>query len=86
MQGHSYESISDGSDGSPVQTPRTIDSALSTPNTSPRPLVQGSMLPAALQDPHMSSLDQTSKYYIDYCKIRMQTANTRVLIADIAFR
>ncbi|KAF9247769.1 transcriptional regulator family: Fungal Specific TF [Penicillium roqueforti] len=66
MQGHSYESISDGSDGSPVQTPRTIDSALSTPNTSPRPLVQGSMLPAALQDPHMSSLDQTSKYYIDY--------------------
>ncbi|KGO38952.1 Protein of unknown function DUF3468 [Penicillium expansum] len=46
-----------------------------TPQRSPRALVQTSAasrtLPVTLQDPFMSNLDQTSKYYIDYYSERI---------------
>lgn len=87
MQGHSYEAMADGT---PVKTSKNTKSALSKPKKPSRALVQASAgsrtLPVTLQDPSMSNLDQTSKYYIDYCKTRMQSSNTRVLIADIALR
>lgn len=87
MQGHSYEAMADGT---PVKTSKKTQSALSKLNESSRALVQASTgsrtLPVTLQDPSMSNLDQTSKYYIDYCKTRMESSNTRILIADIAFR
>ena len=71
MQGHSYEG-----DGTPVHTSRIKRSAILTPTKSSRALVQASAgsrtLPVTLQDPSMANLDQTSKYYIDYCKIHMQ--------------
>jgi hypothetical protein len=73
MQGHSYEGQADGT---PMHTSRIMKSAISTPKKSSRALVQASAgsrtLPVTLQDPSMSNLDQTSKYYIDYCKIHMQ--------------
>lgn len=87
MQGHSYEGMADGTT---VNTSRTTKSVQATPQRSPRALVQTSAasrtLPVSLQDPFMSNLDQTSKYYIDYCKICTKSSNTRVSIADIAFR
>ncbi|CAG7999706.1 unnamed protein product [Penicillium nalgiovense] len=67
MQGHSYEGLEDGT---PVHTSRIKKSAILTPKKSSRALVQASAgsrtLPVTLQDPSMSNLDRTSKYYIDY--------------------
>ncbi|KGO76603.1 Protein of unknown function DUF3468 [Penicillium italicum] len=72
MQGHSYESTANGST---AHTSRTTKSALSAPKRSTRALVQtsafSSTLPVTLQDPSMSNLDQTSKYYIDYYNERI---------------
>lgn len=69
MQGHSYEGMANGT---AVQTSKNTKSALSKPKKSSRALPQASAgsrtLPVTLQDPSMSNLDQTSKYYIDYCK------------------
>ncbi|CAI7608831.1 unnamed protein product [Penicillium glandicola] len=66
MQGRSHESISDA---------RITKSVPSKPKKSPRALVQASAgsasLPLTLQDPSMSTLDQTSKYYIDYYNDRI---------------
>ncbi|KAJ5954157.1 hypothetical protein N7501_008436, partial [Penicillium viridicatum] len=72
MQGHSYEGMADGT---AVQTIKNTKSALSKPKKSSRALPQASAcsrtLPATLQDPSMSNLDQTSKYYIDYYNERI---------------
>ncbi|CAG8893529.1 unnamed protein product [Penicillium egyptiacum] len=72
LQGHSYEGMADGT---PVHSSRVTKSALSTLKKSPRALVQastgGRTLPITLQDPSMSNLDQTSKYYIDYYNERI---------------
>ncbi|OQE45851.1 hypothetical protein PENCOP_c001G09005 [Penicillium coprophilum] len=72
MQGRTHEGISNGS---PVHNSRITKSAPSTPKNSHRALVQASAgsrcLPVTLQDPSMSNLDQTSKYYIDYYNERI---------------
>jgi hypothetical protein len=71
MQGRTHEGISSGA---PVHPSKITKPAPSTPKKSFRALVRASAsssLPVTLQDPSMSHLDQTSKYYIDYCKISM---------------
>ncbi|OQD96469.1 hypothetical protein PENVUL_c092G09138 [Penicillium vulpinum] len=71
MQGRSYEGKSVGS---PMRTSRITKPVPSTPKKSPHALVQasgGRSLPVTLQDPYMSNLDQTSKYYIDYYNERI---------------
>ncbi|KAJ5945047.1 hypothetical protein N7516_005215 [Penicillium verrucosum] len=72
MQGHSYEGIADGT---AVHKSKNTKSALPKPKKWSRALVQASAgsrtLPVTLQDPSMSNLDQTSKYYIDYYNERI---------------
>jgi hypothetical protein len=69
MQGYSYEGKPDGS----MKVSRIAKNARSKRNSPAGALVRSSEstgLPITLQDPSMLNLDQTSKYYIDYCKYR----------------